>query len=429
MFQSILAITNAPGATTSQDEFLTCLDALMPILQVEEIQAILAKDISGCLNLLENCIIRLTGRKRLCSTGLPSIQKLEINRQHDEEEAEVDDIELEIGELSSHADALVGILAAASFHMNFVDANELLASEEVQDMIRWLSEEWKSGNLDTMGKDGEHIRFARAGALVLGNIATQEWIVNTLVKTNQVVPAAVDAISGSEDRELLSAAAGLLHNLAIPSTSKPVMQKAGAFRSAAKLLSMKRDGKPDVEVCIAGLKLLRVLLLDSLGNCTSFLVGEDTDAQVSLVNLLQNKYLTDARVMTEAGRALVALHRSLRASIIDRETVPILQILESVTAISSLISHPDPRNKSQGWMGLALISRDGQGAKEVYKCLTTSKTGIVDSFKVLLMQKESADQPLLEKDKENALVLLANLMQYLVSLCFLALLSPVWIDD
>jgi hypothetical protein len=408
--ESIMVIMDAPGATSSQDDFINCMDSFIPVLRNEFVQDILSKDMSQCSNLMENCILRLTGLKRLRVKNSPASDEGE------------DDIEDEIVELGTYADELVGILASIAFSATFKSTTDLLSNDDVQDMIRWLSEEWNTEGAGFTKRDSEHIRFARAGALVLGNIATQEWIVKDLLQTNKVVPAAVDAIMGTEDRELLNAASGLLHNLAIPSSSKEVMQKTGTFKCVTKLLSSKKDDKPDVEVCISGLKLLRVLLLDSRANVNYFFLSEDPAAQKALIKLLQDKGVTDARIRTETGRALVAMHRSLAGprlpteSAQDYDATPLYQIPEATAAIVSLITHPDPRNKSQGWMGLALVSKTRNGAKAVQNGFNTSGEELTTQVEELLAEKDSPDRPMLSKDKDNALVVVANMMRNEVSL-------------
>jgi hypothetical protein len=414
--QSFIVISNAPGATSSQDDFLGCLDSFLPILRNEDIQGILAKNFTQCSNLLENCILRLTGRKRLRSKDTPVTEA---------EEEELETVIAEIAELSTHADELVGILAAVAFLIPFESTADLLNSEDVHDMIRWLSDEWKSDTTPLTNRDSEHINFARAGALVLGNVAKQEWIVKALMETTKIVSAAVDAILGTEDRELLDGSAGLLHNMAIPSTSKVEMQKAGVFGCVSKLLITKKDDQPDAAVCTSGLRLLRVLLLDSPENCNWFLTNpQEATTLENFKLLIQIEDKRDARIRNEAGRALVALLRSLQATATlnvpsrlesDYTTELMFQTPGAIDAILSLTSHPDPRNKSQGWMGLAVVSRMKTGGAQVRKCFARAAKEVPTQFEELLKEKTSPDRPMLDKDKDNALVLMANIMRDMVS--------------
>jgi hypothetical protein len=381
--------------------FYSCMDALLPILKDPAVQETLggSDDRNTILGLLENTVIRLNASKQNPPQH-NSVSQLEDKGDIDglsasdsaDEQEDVNNFE----ELTELASELVAIAADIANHWIFTQKLEGSEDDDVQELIDILKSEYRQEWI----RDKQHFT-SRAAALMLGNFAQSDNVANALGTRHGWIDNIIEIISTPKlNVELRYATAGLVRNLAVTSENRKRLESTTVMQGVEALLSDE-----SVDLRLAGLKLVRLLLRDSPQHCNRFLV-EDLETFQNL--LQQSSSASDGRTQTEIGRVLVTLNRTLalHRSAVEMATISAVHDLLSdeaaIACILSLHRNPDPRVKSECWLGLAMASSSKDIATQVLRVLKRD-----DSYPTLLTDvlNEYHRDPAHQKDKENILIL------------------------
>lgn len=396
--RAILTTAAAPSVDSDQEDYLTCIEVLLPILQDDKVkQQIGQSDHKLALfDLLENTLIRLHSAITVEDADGPS-----DDEDDDDDSDGADDPE----EIAGYATQIVAIAADVALHWKLDFVANLLDDDDVKDLIQILRVEPKQ----EWNQDARLFR-SRAAALILGNIAQNDEISEVLGTEENLIASAISIISTpSLDAEARHATAGLLGNLAIEKNNKQRLRAAGAMYATNILLT-----EENVEVQLAGLKLLRQLLRDSPDNCEDFL-NRVTDHSTlnTCKELLKSKNL-DGRLQTEAGRVFVSLLRTTAMNSTTEVAFDAELAQLAAASIVSLGTHPDPRVKSECWMALALLSKFDWGAPPILKAFQEEEI-TPNILEETLSKTPDAENPTAKQDKDNVLVMLNHLIHAAVS--------------
>jgi hypothetical protein len=401
----IVVTSSAPSFDDDQDDFITCMEILMEFLRDPSIQKAIGigEHKNALLSLLENLVIRLTSISG--TTEEENKDTSSIDRSEDDQSSEDD-----IDELADYAAELAGIAGEVSCYWVFSPPSLLLTDEDVQDLVQVLQSEWKQPWI----RD-KRLFTSRAAALMLGNIAQTDEICEVIGTRETLLTAILDIVKAEAvGVELRHAVAGFLTNLAIEPHNKERLRATGGgvLSSVGALLESRND-----YLRLDGLKLLRQVLRDSSQNCEEFVSSAGSACRKSFEEAVKSSEDSNPRLQTEAGRTLVAFYRTIAlngADIAKLESLMVKTELGSISAISLMLrlsQNPDPRLKSECWIGLALVSKTSSRATAVLKALQCPKDDYMETLKLALVQEVPAEYPLAAKDKENVLVLVNYLLE------------------
>jgi hypothetical protein len=409
----IIVIASAPGIDYDQDDFIACMDAFLPIVRDQTVQEVIGKSDhkAAIFDLLENTIIRLSAKSNTTHGKEPPREQNREELEESDEEGDDDDDDYaeDFEEIMDFASELVAIGAEVALHWEFDSPEQLLKDDDIQDLIQVFHYEYHQPWIRE-----RPLLKSRASALMLGNIAQKDWISNALGSQEKLVSTAIEILLDvTLDHELRHATAGLLRNLAAEKTNKTRLSEANIINSVAILLN-----DSNLELKLAGLRLLQQLLKDSPANCIAFLAGSSADISAfetfqAMIHLNQSA-ASDGRLKTELGRVLVSLYRTiaLNASSVDPDTsykAANLASTEAISCITALSQHRDPRVISECWIGLTVVSNTKNGAVVVLQTLKEQQN-FPKVLREALGQKTGSETPLAQKDKENVLVLVTYLL-------------------
>jgi hypothetical protein len=401
----IIVATSAPRFDDDQDDFITCLEILMEFLRDPGIQKTIGtgEHKNALLDLLENLVIRITS---VAGTTEEDKQDAAYLGHSEDDESSDNDID----ELADYAAELAGIAGEVACYWTFSPPSLLQTDEDVQDLVQVLQSEWKQPWV----RD-KRLFTSRAAALMLGNIARTDEICEALGTGETLLTATLDIVRAEGlDLELRHAVAGFLTNLGIEQHNKERLRATGGgvLSSVSALLESTND-----DLRLDGLKLLRQVLRDSSENCEEFVSGVRSPCCRAFEEVIKTSDDENPRLQTEAGRVLVAISRTIAlsggdtAKLEDRIVKTELGSISAISLILRLSQNPDPRMKSECWIGLALASKTSLGATSVLKALQRFKDDYIETLKLALVQEVPAEYPSAAKDKENILVLVNYLVE------------------
>jgi hypothetical protein len=434
----ILAIQEtlrAPGVEFSQDDFVTCMESLIPVIQ----------EVKGLENALSWAEI-----KKLVLDIFTSVSTRFFSRAHEldswrgrsgvsDEYREVWQQELE--DFKSLVDSTIVFAgSAASFWP--LDINRLDHDDALHQLVTWLDRSWRNDGSNEYLLRTVPCPEARMAAYALGNLMDSDAKAEALAhyQDNRIVIAAVDITVHGRGASLKEAAASLLGNLAVAKENRLCLTNFGSFRAVKALLYVKKPvwnfafdwGEQRSEQRIAliyqGTRLLGLLLRDCPKNILRFLdagntnesspqrfiaVVEWTMQEVQIRGASRLKSKLGAEVMTVLlmilrevpGMKLDAVQNFVLASIITNPHVSSMLLWQA--------DNPDPGIKSRVYMALALLTKDPAAAKTLWTtCLSTPKLG--RPTMVTLLRVDNAESSVAgafpDKDHANVAVMVANLL-------------------
>jgi hypothetical protein len=407
--QCIIVTASAPRLNDDPDDFITCLEALMEFLRDSSVQKTIGtgEHKSALLDLVENIEIRVR------MLGSATDEENQDPAAIDDDESDESDESSEDGdtdELVNYAAELVGIAGEVALHWDFLNPSSILADEDVQDLINLLQSEWRQ-----LGAE-KRLFTSRAAALMLGNIARTDSICDILGTQETLLKACLDILRAKDiNVELRHAVAGLLANLAIEYHNKDRLRETdgGVLTAVCALLETPND-----DLRLDGLRLLRHVLRDSKLNCEDFVSATGSPCRKAIEQIAASEDVTP-KIQTEAGRVIIALYRTTAqntkegiAKLVE-ERIQSTELI-SVTAISLILrlsKSPDPRLKSECWIGLALVSKTKAGATVVLNALKDSKEHYMEMLESALAQDVTPEYPPGAKDKENILLAVNYLLE------------------
>ncbi|KAI9700816.1 MAG: hypothetical protein M1836_002185 [Candelina mexicana] len=279
--------------------------------------------------------------------------------------------------------------------------------------------------------------------VMLGNVARSDETCRTMVQNYRVHEPLLLALEASNDSQVLHAASGFLKNLVVLAENKITVGKTRIIRVLARLWSL--ETLPQIQY--AGASLARQLITGSYRNIQGLLVPLSADPDspahsrtyLSLLLVLYEK--TDqVSTRTEIARTITAICRILNSAhppvAVDdfEETVHRFYSLHKEVArpLASMVSQSQwPVVRSEGWFAFALMAKNQEGAAAVshamhnfavIRPLIETVTGkSFNGHGALETPEAELDQRQVEmkrRDRENAMVLISELLRFRVSPIF-----------
>lgn len=296
--------------------------------------------------------------------------------------------------------------------------------------------------------------------LVLGNLARSDPVCLDMVRRLNLHERLLQILRDQTDMQVAYAALGFLRNLALPAENKTVL---GSLESTELISTFwSSDSNPQVQHASVG--LLRQLLHNCIGNVRWLLesLSPDQDSPahektyLSLLLLLYGR-TDDISTKVEIGRTVATICRCIALSSQGLPAGSISAILHRLYGMHADIARPlammitqsrFPIIRSEGWFALALMARSKEGSAavsevlqqmEVFGALVTTITGqTMNGHGSPTSQhpntgntsgsgsRSGIGRPLSEqerdmqaKDRENALVLVNELLKSTVRFDFL----------
>lgn len=319
-----------------------------------------------------------------------------------------------------------------------------IRSPLVQNLVRWLSSAY------------DQLRIA--SCLVLGNLARSDSVCLEMVRRLSIHRKLSELMQDHSDIQVVHAALGFLRNLALPAENKSIIGSQQFVETISSFWTM--DFNPQVQymsVC-----LLRQLMNSSIGNVRWLLesLSPDQDSPahektyLSLLLLLFGR-TDDMATKVEIGRTIATICRCIASSSQGLPVESTNAILHRLYGMHADIARPlammvsqsrFPIIRSEGWFALALMARSREGTApvsealqqmEVFGALVTTITGqptngrgtssedrrnrLSDSSTGSSETRSEQERDMQAKDRENALVLVNELLKNTVRINFLFL--------
>ncbi|KAL8933753.1 MAG: hypothetical protein Q9211_005605 [Gyalolechia sp. 1 TL-2023] len=235
-----------------------------------------------------------------------------------------------------------------------------------------------------------------ASCLVLGNLARSDSVCLDMVRRFSLHRKLLEVVQDQSDIQVVYAALGFLRNLALPAENKSTIGTQQSVETISSFWSL--DSSPQVQhksVC-----LLRQLLNNCIGNVRWLLesLSPDQDSPahdktyLSLLLLLFGR-TDDGSTKVEIGRTIATICRCIASSSQGLPLESTDAILHRLYGMHADIARPlalmvsqsrFPIIRSEGWFALALMARSREGTApvsealqqmEVFGALVTTITG------------------------------------------------------
>ncbi len=363
---------------------------------------------------------------------------LEVISRTYTQETEGPEVEQELSFLRNSINQTLSDISATNLFADKYPLNSPLAGS----LIRWLS------------SPREQMRIC--ACLVLGNLARSDPVCLEMVQTRRLHDNLLQMLRNQSDMQAAYAALGFLRNLALPAENKQVMGTSQLMEVISSFWSL--DLNPQVQH--ASVALLRQVLNGCIGNVRWLLesLSADPDSPahektyLSLLLLLFGR-TDDVSTKVEIGRTVATICRCISSSsqgLPPESTSAILHRLYEMHADIArplafmIMQHRFPIIRSEGWFALALMARSKEGSTavsevlqqmEVFGALVSTVTGQSingqgssggnngnggnGNSETGAEQQQEQQREMQAKDRENALVLVNELLKNTVSLDFL----------
>ncbi|KAL8658595.1 MAG: hypothetical protein Q9226_000885 [Calogaya cf. arnoldii] len=301
----------------------------------------------------------------------------------------------------------------------------------VESLIQWLTSQQQQKQI--------------CSCLMLGNLAQSDPVCREMVSRLGIHDRLLEILEDQTQPQVSYAALGFLRNLALPAENKPTVGTQRTVEIIARFWS--ENVNPQIQH--ASVALLRQLLNGCIGNVRWLLesLSPDPDSPahektyMSLLLLLFGR-TDDAATKFETGRTVATICRCISSSsqgLPPESTNAIWHRLyglhpDIATPLAMMISQSRfPVLRSEGWFALALMARSGEGSaavSEVFQHLETF--GVLVS--TITGQSPTSERPatcntmssdsngsdrspeqvqnMKDKDRENALVLVNELLRH-----------------
>ena len=276
--------------------------------------------------------------------------------------------------------------------------------------------------------------------VMLGNLARSDEACEKIVRDLQIHQKLIDILKSDARGSVLHSSLGFLKNLAIAGDNKLRLGEAGIVPAISRLWAY--DTVPQVQ--FAAISLTRQLLISSKENISRVLAtvppdqdeaSASSDQSHTYLSLLLSAFeKTDSTpIKIEVGRIIASLCRSILTASRDQDA-PTDDLSKRLFGPHKRVSLPLgamvtqtqwPVVRSEGWFALALMASRKPGAGAVVHCMET-----MDLFPILEETissgvsgpTEKTDNPQLNKDCENIIILVQELAKSDVSLRYTILL-------
>jgi len=267
--------------------------------------------------------------------------------------------------------------------------------------------------------------------VMLGNLARSDEVCQTMVNNLKIHEELIFVLKSTARGAVLHSVLGFLKNLAIAGENRLSLAQAGIIPAVSRLWAF--DSVPQVQFSAA--TIARQVIISSMDNISRLLtpLSQDPDSpahQRTYLSLLLSLFeKTDSSpIKTEIGRTIASICRTTCPKAREGDTEA-ASLLETLFKLHEGVAHPIgamitqtqwPVVRSEGWFALALMATTGPGCAAVVECL--SNDDVMDVLKkTMACEPSSSDegvetaQPQLQKDHDNALVLVQALLKSEVS--------------
>ncbi|KAL8682115.1 MAG: hypothetical protein Q9186_001820 [Xanthomendoza sp. 1 TL-2023] len=408
--------------TIEPNDMLLVVNTISVFLQHERFQSYFIEQDS--INILMDAIVRLSP---IASTSRPQNTLPPVGGDPEEEIQ------------SSLRSAITQVLADISAIGAFAD-RYTVDSSPVKTLIRWL---------ETQGPQQLQI----CACLMLGNLARSDEVCREMVNRLGLHDRLLEILADQAHPQVSYAVLSFLRNLALPTENKAILGTQNSVEIISRFWSL--DVNPQVQHASVG--LLRQLLNGCISNVRWLLESLSTDQDspayektyLSLLLLMFGR-TDDAATKFEVARTVATICRCISSS---SQGLPLESTnaiwhrlygmhLDIATPLAMIISQSRfPILRSEGWFALALMARTREGSVavsevfqrlEVFSVLVTAITGqsTNGSEHPASVQGTTSDssgsddrpeqtREMEVKDRENALVLVNELLRHTVRLNFL----------
>ncbi|KAJ5222584.1 uncharacterized protein N7469_008824 [Penicillium citrinum] len=263
--------------------------------------------------------------------------------------------------------------------------------------------------------------------VMLGNLARSDEICQTMVNDLKIHEELISVLNSTARGAVLHSVLGFLKNLAIAGENRLSLAQAGIIPAVSRLWVF--DSVPQVQFSAA--TIARQVIISSMDNISRLLtrLSQDPDSpahQRTYLSLLLSLFeKTDSSpIKTEIGRTIASICRTTCPKVRDGDTEA-ASLLEMLFKLHEGVAHPIgamitqtqwPVVRSEGWFALALMATTETGCTAVVECLNNDD--VMDVLKKTMACEPSKSddgvetaQPQLQKDHDNALVLVQALLK------------------
>jgi len=283
--------------------------------------------------------------------------------------------------------------------------------------------------------------------VMLGNLAREDEICQVMVNDLGVHLPLISILHGGAKGSVLHAALGFLKNLAIAGNNRVHLGEAGIIKALSRLWAF--ESVPQVQ--FSATSLTRQVIVSSFDNISRLLepLSSDPDSPASCrtyLSLLLSLFTkTDSPpIKTEIGRIIASICRTTSSRMQEGTALSgeaealferMFSLHEDVACpLNQMIIQTEwPVMQSEGWFALALMASTKSGSVAVAECLLsmsffqllneTVRVTISDPLEGGEAQ-EKAERLKKAKDRNNAIILVYNLLRNSVSKMFLQKESP-----
>ncbi len=431
--RTLLQTAAEPGIEI--EDLVSLINSIVIFLELEHFQKIIIAEDLVALPLL--IIIRSFSPQASSMTSLSVTNLDPVVRDLEEEE-----------QLSTARNALIRALSDVSALPEF-GRQYPVGSSLIDSLVGWLS--------------SSRPHFQICSCIMLGNLARSDAVCHTMVHDLQLHRTLATILGESADMQVLHSVLGFLRNLALPVENKTPLGAAGIIEAIPRIWSM--DSLSQLQHLAVG--LIRQLLIGSLANVQRLLspLSFDPDSpahEKSYLSLLLSLFETTDQmpIKLEIARITAAIWRCLNNVEQSEDLNPIIRklVLNHSTVVAPLAMMVSqsrwPVVRSEGWFALALMARSKEGAAginsilgrvEILGALVETITGQSMAVEVERgsavpgpdVQESGSDptgrgmmtdqkEEMKTRDRENAMVLVHELLKNNVRLAFLD--PNVWPD-
>jgi hypothetical protein len=360
----------------------------------------------------------------------------------------------EEAELSAMRKSLVQALADVSALAEFAVVHASMDTPLMQAMVRWLA--------------AAPVQLQLCACIMIGNLARDDETSGAMIASHRIHEPLLAILQTSPDTQVLHSAMGFLRNLAILPANKPILGAADAIATLARF--WKSETTPLLGHASAS--LARQLIGGCLANVWRLLASLSPDADSpahakTYLSLLLAVFEAhdEPGLKIEIARSVAAIlrcaHAAAPATPEDRALAPL--VLDRLYALHQRLGRPLavmvvqarwPIIRSEGWFALALMARSEKGSAvaealldqvEVYGALEAAIRG-EEAGSPQAGAASSAGGPgpspepeagsgrvpsegtrgeMQAKDRENAMVLVGELLKHGVGPRFYGVFIPL----
>lgn len=331
------------------EDQVSLVNAIAIHLQIDRFQRILIDE--DLVNLPLVMIIRSFAPQTLPSASLSLIDLSPAPRDCADEE-----------KLSSVRNSLIRALSDVSANPEF-GVKYPVDSDLVKSLIHWLS--------------ASRSQFQICSCIMLGNHARSDVVCHSMVHDLRIHETLASIVRDSSDIQVLHAALGFLRNLALPLGNKSLLGQAEIIETISRFWSM--DFGPQLQY--SAVSLIRQLLNSSFVNVQRLLVSLSADPDSPahdktylsiLLSLFEKTDPGPTRV--EIARTIAAIWRCVNSSNPSIDPIILGDLVHRLHSKHANIARPLammvtqsqwPVIRSEGWFALALMARSKEGSAAV----------------------------------------------------------------